>query len=148
LPRRFEHFHKHTLRDASLKPRAGEPFFPHVKLIRLQSGPLACVYQDDDAVPKAEREGSGLYRAFSGSVEAAGASESEALDTLDRNLLRLSSPPADLDQAAETERGGPNDTERCPPRFQSLLPPASTAPDTIRAPRAWSRPARACTRAR
>ena len=47
---------------------------------RLQSGPLACVYQDEDG-PATEREGSGVYRAFSGSVEAAGTSESEALDT-------------------------------------------------------------------
>lgn len=118
-----------------------------MKLIRLQSGPLACVYQDeDDTAPATEREGSGVYRAFSGSVEAAGASESEALDTLDRHLSRLSSPPSDPGQTeGESERivlGSLNDTEHCPPRFHSILPPAnSEAPDTVRAPRPSSLPA-------
>jgi len=94
------------------------------------------VYQDEDALPAKERDGSGIYRAFSGSVEAAGASESEALDSLDRNLQRLSAPPGGLGQEEEPEQlqGTINDTERCPPSFQSLLPPASCAPDTVRAP--------------
>ena len=94
------------------------------------------MYQDEDALPATEREGSGIYRAFSGSVEAAGASESEALDSLDRNLLRLSAAPGapDEEEAAEQIQGTLNDTERCPPSFQSVPPPASCAPDTVRAP--------------
>ncbi|MEI9940573.1 MAG: hypothetical protein WDO69_25440 [Pseudomonadota bacterium] len=133
---------------------ASGPFFPHVKLIRLQSGPLACVYQDEDVAPPTEREGSGVYRAFSGSVEAAGASESEALDTLDRTLLRLSSPPGDpaLEEAEPEQllHTTVNDTDHCcPPRFESMLPPASgAAPDTVRAPRPSSLPALAFARAR
>jgi len=122
-----------------------------VKLIRLQSGPLACVYQDEDEAPATEREGSGVYRAFSGSVEAAGASESEALDTLDRQLARLSSrppPEASADGDKGFARFG-NDTDHCPPRFESMLPPPSAgAPDTIRAPRASSLPALAFAKAR
>ena len=143
---------KNPLRDATLKGGAGGPFSAHVKLIRLQSGPLACVYQDEDVEPAAEREDSGVYRAFSGSVEAKGASESEALDSLDRTLLRLSSPPADLgSEGAEADpaQGSPNDTDLCPPRFQSMLPPSSSlAPDTVRAPRPSSLPALAFARAR
>jgi hypothetical protein len=42
-----------------------------------------------------------------------------------------------------------NDTDHCPPRFQSMLPPASgEAPDTVRAPRPSSLPALAFARAR
>ena len=118
---------------------AAEPFFPHVKLIRLQSGSLACVYQDDDAdqAPE-EREGSGVYRAFSGSVEAAGASESEALALLDRSLLRLSSLPGAPDLAESDSEQlvlAAHDTDHSPSRFRSILPPASgDAQDTVRAP--------------
>ena len=126
---------------------AGQPFFHHVKLIRLQSGPLACVYQDDDA-PDTEREGSGVFRAFSGSIEAAGSSESEALDSLDRSL-RLSSfpaPPGEED-AEPLRQGSLNDTDHCPPRFQSMIPPAREGvPDTVRAPRPSSLPALAFAR--
>ncbi|HEY0466178.1 MAG TPA: hypothetical protein VGC79_18335, partial [Polyangiaceae bacterium] len=100
-----------------------------------------------------EREGSGVYRAFSGSVEAAGASETEALDSLDRTLLRLSTLPGDpgLEEAAASSvaTDTSNDTDHCPPRFHSILPPASTsagAPDTVRAPRASSLPALAFAR--
>jgi hypothetical protein len=126
-----------------------------VKLIRLQSGPLACVYQDDDAAPATERDGSGVYRAFSGSLEAAGASESEALASLDRSLKRLSTPPGESDPEAEGPayenalQSAVNDTDLCPPRFQSLLPPPNgEAPDTVRAPRPSSLPALAFALAR
>ena len=125
---------------------AGQPFFPHVKLIRLQSGPLACVYQVDDA-PDTEREGSGVFRAFSGSIEAAGTSESEALDSLDRSL-RLSSFPAPPSEE-DAEPLSLNDTDHCPPRFQSMIPPAPArdgVPDTVRAPRPSSLPALAFAR--
>jgi hypothetical protein len=107
------------------------------------------VYQDEDAAPAIERRGSGVYRAFSGSIEAEGTSESEALDSLDRNL-RLSAPPGDLDQ----DGGNPeqflqpasNDTDHCPPRFHSMLPPANgEPPDTVRAPCPSSLPAIAFT---
>ena len=143
---------KIALRDVTLKGETGRPFFAHVKLIRLQSGPLACVYQDEDVDPTSVREDSGVYRAFSGSIEAKGASESEALDSLDRTLLHLSSPPVVLDQPElEHEQGqaSPHDTDQCPPRFQSMLPPSScAAPDTVRAPRLSSLPAQAFARAR
>ena len=122
-----------------------------MKLIRLQSGPLACVYQDDDTAPVTERDGSGVYRAFSGSVEAAGSSEREALDTLDRTLLHLSlAPPAPEQEGAGAEpvEGAVNDTDHCPPRFQSMLPPANCGPDTVRSPSRSSRPALAFARAR
>jgi hypothetical protein len=106
------------------------------------------VYQDEDA-PATERDGSGVYRAFSGSVEAAGTSESEALETLDRNLARLSSrPSADTATDAEQpERATLADTDLCPPRFQSILPPTRDGePDTVRAPRHSSVPALAFAR--
>ena len=123
-----------------------------MKLIRLQSGPLACVYQDEDVDQTREREGSGIYHAFSGSVEAAGASESEALDSLDRNL-RSSAPPADPSQEAvdleQAQECANNDTDHCPPRFHSILPPSnSDARDTVRAPCPSSLPAIAFARTR
>lgn len=128
----------HRVRRECLIGVAQQPFFPHVKLIRLQSGPLACVYQDEDTAA-AEREGSGVYRAFSGSVEVAGTSESDALDTLDRSLARLSSMPA-ADSEEDAASAG-NETEQCPPRFHSILPPSiDGAPDTVRAPRPSSLP--------
>lgn len=116
--------------------------------MRLQSGPLACVYQDEDV--DQEHEGSGVYRAFSGSAEAEGASESEALDSLDRRLSS-SAPPIEPEpeESATAEagpellgRGASQDTDHCPPRFQSLLPPANAgvrdtlraAPDTVPSP--------------
>ena len=112
-----------------------------MKLIRLQSGSLACVYQDEDADQTPQRDGSGVYRAFSGSVEAAGASESEALASLDRSLLSLSSPPGAPDLAESDSEdvllAASHDTDHCPSRFRSILPPAScNAQDTVRAPRA------------
>jgi len=135
-----------------------------VKLVRLQSGPLACVYQDEDVDQAFEHEGSGVFHAFSGSVEAEGASETEALDTLDRTLLRLSSPPADsgfeefdgfeefntepLVQTEAVVQVETKDTDHCPPRFESMLPPSCSGPDTIRAPRPSSLPAPAFAKLR
>ena len=96
------------------------------------------MYQDQDAVPAEEQQDSGIYRAFSGSVEAAGATESEAIETLDRNLRRSSTPPGDAWLEAtdsEQELQAASDTDHCPQRFQSMLPPAtSNVPDTVRAP--------------
>jgi len=66
-----------------------------MKLIRLPSGPLACVYPlRVDTQHEAERgKDSGVFRAFSGSVDADGASEREALQALDERVRRLSTPP-------------------------------------------------------
>ena len=66
-----------------------------MKLIRLPSGPLACVFPVDlDAQQASERGAiSGVFRAFSGSVEADGASEAQAIEALDAEVRRLSVPP-------------------------------------------------------
>ncbi len=66
-----------------------------MKLVRLPSGPLACVYPVETDLPPAEGRGmtSGTYRAFSGSVEADGGSEVQALEALDECVRRLSVPP-------------------------------------------------------
>ena len=118
-----------------------------MKLIRLQSGPLACVYHDEDALEASERQVSGFYRAFSGSVEAAGASETEALDALDRHLRHLSAPPDDGRHEQETssdtvQPSDHHDTEHCAPPFESGPSIARCAgPDTVRAPCPSSLPA-------
>ena len=69
-----------------------------MKLIRLPSGPLACVFPvEQDNEPYSQGKDSGVYRAFSGSVEADGESEDQALQALDEQVRRLSQPPpADL----------------------------------------------------
>jgi hypothetical protein len=66
-----------------------------MKLIRLPSGPLACVFPiQEEAVNDSERgKDSGVYRAFSGSVEADGESEAQAIQALDAEVRRLSVPP-------------------------------------------------------
>ena len=68
-----------------------------MKLIRLPSGPLACVYPVDEPQRSRERGAepaeSGVFRAFSGSVQADGASEEQAIEALDECVRRLSVPP-------------------------------------------------------
>lgn len=67
-----------------------------MKLIRLPSGPLACVFpvRPEEVDGDIERaQDSGVYRAFSGSVEADGESEDQALEALDAEVRRLSVPP-------------------------------------------------------
>jgi hypothetical protein len=66
-----------------------------MKLIRLPSGPLACVFPiPEEAARESERgKESGVYRAFSGSVEADGESEAHAIQALDAEVRRLSVPP-------------------------------------------------------
>jgi hypothetical protein len=65
-----------------------------MKLIRLPSGPLACVFPvEQDAEPDSQGKDSGVYRAFSGSVEADGESEDKAIEALDERVRRLSQPP-------------------------------------------------------
>ncbi len=70
-----------------------------MKLIRLPSGPLAYVFP----VEEEEQRGkdSGVYRAFSGSVEADGPSEDQAIQALDEEVRRLSvPPPAEVEELA------------------------------------------------
>lgn len=78
-----------------------------MKLIRLPSGPLACVFPVKDDTQRGQD--SGVYRAFSGSVEADGASEAQALAALDREVRRLSVPPPAEIAAFELSRAAAND---------------------------------------
>jgi hypothetical protein len=72
-----------------------------MKLIRLPSGPLACVFPVEVETQRGSQRGliSGVYRAFSGSVEADGTSEDQAIQALDAEVRRLSvPPPADIEE--------------------------------------------------
>jgi len=83
-----------------------------MKLIRLPSGPLACVFPvQDEADGNMERaKDSGVYRAFSGSLEADGESEDQALQALDEEVRRLSvPPPAEITEFEEARAS--NDTQ-------------------------------------
>jgi hypothetical protein len=74
-----------------------------MKLIRLPSGTLACVYPLELQTQRGSQRGklSGVYRAFSGSVEADGPSEDQAIEALDAEVRRLSAPPpAELEELA------------------------------------------------
>jgi hypothetical protein len=74
-----------------------------MKLIRLPSGTLACVYAVEVQTQRGSQRGklSGVYRAFSGSVEADGPSEDQAIQALDAEVRRLSvPPPAELEEFA------------------------------------------------
>lgn len=85
-----------------------------MKLIRLPSGPLACVFPVAPE-PQAESErgqASGTFRAFSGSVEADGASEDQAIEALDQEVRRLSVPPSADVTAFELSRAAANDVAR------------------------------------
>lgn len=62
-----------------------------MKLIRLPSGPLACVFPVEDVSERGKD--SGVYRAYSGSLEADGPSEDKAIEALDAEVRRLSVPP-------------------------------------------------------
>lgn len=82
-----------------------------MKLIRLPSGPLACVFPVDlDKCQDSERgKTSGTFRAFSGSVEADGVSEDHAIEALDERVRRLSSPPPAEITEFELSREAAND---------------------------------------
>jgi hypothetical protein len=82
-----------------------------MKLIRLPSGPLACVFPVEvDTQRGSQRgKGSGVYRAFSGSVEADGPSEDSAIQALDAEVRRLSVPPPAEIEEFELLRSAAND---------------------------------------
>lgn len=82
-----------------------------MKLIRLPSGPLACVFPvERDIECESERgKASGVFRAFSGSVEADGESEGEAIEALDERVRRLSQPPPAHIEEFELSRQAAND---------------------------------------
>ncbi len=85
-----------------------------MKLIRLPSGPLACVFPlraDDERAAERGKE-SGVFRAFSGSVEADGLSEAQAIEALDREVRRLSAPPPAHVTEFELSREVANDVSR------------------------------------
>jgi hypothetical protein len=113
-----------------------------MKLIRLPSGPLACVFPiPEDAASDSERgKDSGVYRAFSGSVEANGESEAQAIQALDAEVRRLSvPPPAEItafelsrsaNDVADWEGPGPVSTawrQRRLSEFETLPAPASSS---------------------
>jgi len=85
-----------------------------MKLIRLPSGPLACVYPVEVDTQRASQRGkvSGLYRAFSGSVEADGPSEDQAIQALDLEVRRLSVPPPAEVEEFVLARAAANDVSR------------------------------------
>ena len=81
-----------------------------MKLIRLPSGPLACVFPvEQDSEPHSQGKDSGVYRAFSGSVEADGESEDQAIEALDAQVRRLSQPPPPELTEFELARQAAND---------------------------------------
>ena len=85
-----------------------------MKLIRLPSGPLACVYPVEEPLQRSERGAeSGVFRAFSGSVQADGASEEQAIEALDECVRRLSVPPPAEITDFEVSRAAANDVTPC-----------------------------------
>ena len=85
-----------------------------MKLIRLPSGPLACVFPVEVETQRGSQRGkaSGVYRAFSGSVEADGPSEDQAIEALDAEVRRLSVPPPAEIAEFELSRSVANDVAR------------------------------------
>jgi hypothetical protein len=86
-----------------------------MKLIRLPSGPLACVFALEAETQRSSQRSkvsSGVFRAFSGSLEADGASEDQALEALDREVRRLSVPPPAEVTQFELSRDVANDVSR------------------------------------
>lgn len=86
-----------------------------MKLIRLPSGPLACVYPIEQETQCSRERGaaSGVFRAFSGSVEADGTSEEGAIEALDECVRRLSVPPPAEITDFELSREAANDVTPC-----------------------------------
>jgi hypothetical protein len=69
-----------------------------MKVVRLPSGPLACVYSLEEEHTEREptSHSSGSFRAHSGSLHADGCTEDEALAELDVQFQRVSIPPEEL----------------------------------------------------
>ena len=113
-----------------------------MKLIRLPSGPLACVYPvKPDTLDDSQRgKDSGVYRAFSGSLEADGASEHQAIEALDAEVRRLSVPPPAEIAEFEQSRAAANDVSRWDSGADtSGRYPRYSEHDTLRAPASSSR---------
>jgi hypothetical protein len=115
-----------------------------MKLIRLPSGPLACVFPVEVETQRGSQRGkaSGVYRAFSGSVEADGHSEDQAIQALDEEVRRLSIPPPAEIEEFELQRGAANDVstwdDPCSAQATGRFPRFSEHP-TIPAPVSSSR---------
>lgn len=115
-----------------------------MKLIRLPSGPLACVFPLNVDTQRSSERGkvSGVFRAFSGSVEADGPSEDQAIQALDQEIRRLSVPPPAEIEAFELQRGAANDVPTwdvsCSAEASGRFPRFSEHP-TIPAPVSSSR---------
>jgi hypothetical protein len=70
--------------------------------------------------PRAESErgsASGVFRAFSGSVEAEAPSEDQAIEALDKEVRRLSVPPSAEVAAFELSRSAANDDDETTTRL-------------------------------
>lgn len=115
-----------------------------MKLIRLPSGPLACVFPVDVETQRGSQRGkvSGVFRAFSGSVEADGPSEDQAIQALDEEIRRLSVPPPPAIEEFELQRSAANDVSTwdapCTAEASGRFPRFSEHP-TIPAPVSSSR---------
>jgi len=114
-----------------------------MKLIRLPSGPLACVFPlevDTQRGSSPRGKISGVYRAFSGSVEADGPSEDQAIQALDAEVRRLSVPPPAEIEEFELQRSAANDVTPYDGRAEATgrFPRYSEHP-TIPAPASSSR---------
>ena len=114
-----------------------------MKLIRLPSGPLACVFPLAEEVERESERGkaSGVFRAFSGSVEADGASEDQAIQALDREVRRLSVPPPASITEFELSRAAANDVREQGPGVVDTTGryPRYSEIDTMPAPASSSR---------
>jgi hypothetical protein len=123
-----------------------------MKVVRLPSGPLACVYSLDEGAHEREiapPHSSGTFRAHSGSLHADGVSEDEALAVLDQHVRRITIPPSDdmpSDSypnpapteslwAARVRKCGASSTPSAEPETPfdgiTIPPPFSTAPPKV-----------------
>jgi hypothetical protein len=84
-------FMTHNSRPRSRRASSIGPIMA-MKMTRLPSGPLACVYSISEAESGNEQQPA-TYRAHSGSLEAEGESEEDALAALDELVRRASVPP-------------------------------------------------------